>query len=68
MVVCTCLHMSRCGVVGIATAYRLNDRGVAIRVSVRSRILSSPYHANRLWGQGGDLYTHSPTLHGVVLN
>jgi hypothetical protein len=41
--------MSRDSVVGIATGYGLDDRGVAIRVPVGSRILSSPC-PDRLWG------------------
>jgi hypothetical protein len=30
--------MSRCGVIGIATAYGLDDRGVRVRVPIGSRI------------------------------
>jgi hypothetical protein len=37
-------------VVGIATSYRLDDRGVGVRVPVGSRIFSSPRHPDRLWG------------------
>jgi hypothetical protein len=40
---------SRDSVVGIATGYRLDDRGVGIRVPVGSRILSSP-RPDKLWG------------------
>jgi hypothetical protein len=36
-------------VVGIATSYRLNDRGVEVRVPVASRILSSR-RPDQLWG------------------
>jgi hypothetical protein len=36
--------------VGIATGYRLDDRGVGVPVPVGSRIFSSPCHADRLWG------------------
>jgi hypothetical protein len=34
----------------IATSYRLDDRGVGVRVPVGSRIFSSPRHPVRLWG------------------
>jgi glutamine synthetase len=34
--------MSRDSVVGIATSYGLDDRGVGVRVPVGSRILTSP--------------------------
>jgi hypothetical protein len=36
--------------VGIATGYRRDDRRVGVRVPVNSRILTSPYHPDRLWG------------------
>jgi hypothetical protein len=36
--------------VGIATGYRLDDRGVGVRVPVASRIFSSPRRPDRLWG------------------
>jgi hypothetical protein len=36
--------------VGIATSYRLDDRGVGVQVPVLSRILSSPLRPDRLWG------------------
>jgi hypothetical protein len=39
-----------CNVVGIATGYRLDDEGFGIRVSVGSRIFSSPRHPDQLWG------------------
>jgi hypothetical protein len=42
---------SRDSVVGIATAYRLDDRGVGVRVSVGSRIFSSPRRPDGLWGR-----------------
>jgi hypothetical protein len=42
--------MSRDSVVGIATGYGLDDRGVGVRVSVGSRIFSSPRRPDRLWG------------------
>jgi hypothetical protein len=35
---------------GIATGYGLDNRGVRVRVPVRSRILSSPCRPDRLWG------------------
>jgi hypothetical protein len=40
----------RDGAVGIATGYELDDRGVRVRVPVGSRIFTSPYLPNRLWG------------------
>jgi hypothetical protein len=36
--------------VGIETGYGLDDSGVGVRVSVGSRILSSPRRPDRLWG------------------
>jgi hypothetical protein len=41
---------SRDSVVGIATGYGLDDRGVEFRVPVGSRIFSSPRRPDRLWG------------------
>jgi hypothetical protein len=41
---------SRDTTVGIATDYGLDDRGIGVRVSVGSRIFSSPQHPDRLWG------------------
>jgi hypothetical protein len=35
--------------VGIATGYRLNDRGVGVRVPVGSKIFSSSRRPDRLW-------------------
>jgi hypothetical protein len=35
---------------GIATSYRLDDRGVGVRVPVGSRLSSSPDRSGRLWG------------------
>jgi hypothetical protein len=35
---------------GIATGYGLDDRGVGLRVPVRSRILSSPRRPHWMWG------------------
>jgi hypothetical protein len=37
-------------VVGIATGYGLDDRGVGVRVPVGSRIFSSPRRPDGLWG------------------
>jgi hypothetical protein len=42
--------MSRGSVVGIATAYGLDDREVRIQVPVRAKILTSLYPPDRLWG------------------
>jgi hypothetical protein len=42
--------MSRGGLVGIATGYGLDDRGVGVRVQAESRIFTSPYPPDRLWG------------------
>jgi hypothetical protein len=42
--------MNRGSVVGTATGYGLDDRGVGVRVPVGSRILTSPYRPDRLWG------------------
>jgi hypothetical protein len=41
-------QVSRDSVVGIATSYGLDDRGVGIRVPVGSRIFSSPDRPDRL--------------------
>jgi hypothetical protein len=41
---------SRDRVVGIATGYGLNDRGVGVRVPVGSKIFSSPRRPDRFWG------------------
>jgi hypothetical protein len=43
-------YRSRDSVVGIATSYGLDDRGVGVRVSVGSRIFSSSRRPDRLWG------------------
>jgi hypothetical protein len=42
--------LSRDSVVGIATSYGLDDRGVGVRVPVGSRIFSSARRPDRLWG------------------
>jgi hypothetical protein len=44
----TSLVGSRDSVVGIATSYGLDDRGVGVRVPVGSRIFSSPDRPDRL--------------------
>jgi hypothetical protein len=36
--------------VGIATGYRLDDRGVVVRVPIGSRIISAPCCSDWLWG------------------
>jgi hypothetical protein len=41
---------SRDSVVGIATGYGLDDRGIGVPVPVGSRIFSSPRRPDRLWG------------------
>jgi hypothetical protein len=41
---------SRDSVVGIATGYGLDDRGVGVLVPVGSRIFSSPRRPDRFWG------------------
>jgi hypothetical protein len=40
----------RDGTVGVATGYGLDDRGVGVRVAVKSRIFSSPCCPDQLWG------------------
>jgi hypothetical protein len=40
---------SRDSTVGVAIGYGLDDRGVAFRVPVGSRIFSSPRRQDRLW-------------------
>jgi hypothetical protein len=42
--------LSQDSVVGIATAYGLDDRGVGVRVPVGVRIFSSSRRPDRLWG------------------
>jgi hypothetical protein len=41
---------SQDSVVGIATGYGVDDRGVKVQVLVGSRIFSSPCRPDRLWG------------------
>jgi hypothetical protein len=40
----------RLSVVGIATGYGLDDRGIGVPVPVGSRIFSSPRRSDWLWG------------------
>jgi hypothetical protein len=47
---------SRDSVVGIATGYGLDDRGVGVGVPVVSRNLSSQRRPERLWGPSSFLY------------
>jgi hypothetical protein len=42
--------MSRSSTVSIATGYGLDNQGVGFRVPVRSRIFTSPYCPDWLWG------------------
>jgi hypothetical protein len=42
--------LSRDSVVGIATGYRLDDRGMGVHVLVRVRIFSSPRRPDWPWG------------------
>jgi hypothetical protein len=44
------LTLRRCSVVGIVTAYGLDDRRVGVRVLVESRIFTFPYRPDQLWG------------------
>jgi hypothetical protein len=41
---------SRDNAVGIATGYRLDDRGFGVQVPVVLRIFSSPRSPDRIWG------------------
>jgi hypothetical protein len=41
-------------VVGIATCYGLDDRGVGVQVPVGVRIFTSPNRPDRLWVQAGE--------------
>jgi hypothetical protein len=36
--------------VGIATGYGMGNRDVGVQVRVGSRIFTSPYHLDRIWG------------------
>jgi hypothetical protein len=42
--------LSQDSIVGIATRYLLDYRGVGVRVPVGSRIFTSPCRSDRLWG------------------
>jgi hypothetical protein len=42
--------VSRDSAIGTATSYWLDDRGVGVRVPVRSRIFSSTCRSDRIWG------------------
>jgi hypothetical protein len=42
--------VSQVSIVGIATGYGLDGRGVGVRVPVGPRIFSSPSRPDRLWG------------------
>jgi hypothetical protein len=44
---------SRDSSVGIATGYEFDDREVGVRLSVRSRIFTSPSRLHRPWGLPG---------------
>jgi hypothetical protein len=46
----------RDSVVGIATGYGLDGRGVGVRVPVGLRIFTSPYRPDWLWGPPNLLY------------
>jgi hypothetical protein len=43
-------NLRRDSIVGIATGYGLDDRGVGIRVPVESRIFSTLRRPDQLWG------------------
>jgi hypothetical protein len=47
---CTIFSKVMFSVVGIATGYGLDDRGVGFRVPVVSRMFSSSRRPDRLWG------------------
>jgi hypothetical protein len=50
IIIITIISRNRDSVAGIATGYGLEDRGIAVRVPVGSRIFSSPRRPYRLWG------------------
>jgi hypothetical protein len=41
-------------IVGITTGYGLDDEGVGVRVPVGSKIVTSPYRPDWLWGSNGN--------------
>jgi hypothetical protein len=49
-VITVIIYEGRDSTVNIVTGYRLDDRGVGVRVPVGSRILSSPRHPDWVWG------------------
>jgi hypothetical protein len=51
------VNSSRDSAVGIETGYGLDDRGVAVRVPVGSRIFTSLCRPYRLWGPPNLLYS-----------
>jgi hypothetical protein len=46
-------------IVGIATVYRQDDRGVRVQDTETQRILMSPYHPEQDWGLPNLLYNGS---------
>jgi hypothetical protein len=46
-----------CNMVGMATGYRLDNRGAGIQVLVGSRICTSPYHPDWPWGPASFLFS-----------
>jgi hypothetical protein len=44
------INLSINSVVGIATAYGLDDRGIGVQIPIESRIFFSPRRPDRLWG------------------
>jgi hypothetical protein len=57
-----CMHKSRGSAVGTVTAYGLDDRGVEVLVPVGSRIFTSTYCINWLWGPPSLLFNGYPGL------
>jgi hypothetical protein len=51
------LIKSRSSAVAIATSYGLDDRMVAVRVPLGTRIFTSPYRPHRLWGPPSLLFS-----------
>jgi hypothetical protein len=50
MYICQPFVVIRGGIEGIETGYGLDDRGVGVRVSLRSRIFNYPFRPVRYWG------------------